>query len=84
MHACKLIDTIYIGRLGIFYGNKSTVTLQSFSTSLSMSAGLSENIVVTMKSVASTIEGGAQKQQLLDVECMNVFFEAPRIEITFQ
>lgn len=67
----------------MFYGNKST-TLQNFSTTLVMAAGLEDAVMVDLKSVPATIEGGAQIQQLVDVECKNVFFEAPKIEIKFR
>ncbi len=67
----------------MFYGNKST-TLQNFSTALIMTPGLEDKMMVDLKSVPSTIEGGAQKQQLVDVECKNIFFEAPKIEIKFK
>ena len=80
---CHKSNIFIVGRLGIFYGNKSS-TLQSFSTSLCMPPGLNENLMIDLKSIPSTIEGGAQKQQLVDVECKNIFFEAPKIEIKFR
>ena len=67
----------------MFYGNKST-TLQNFTTTVVMAPELGDKIAVNLKPVPSTIEGGAQKQQLVDVECKNIFFEAPMLEIKFK
>ena len=67
----------------MFYGNKS-ITLQNFSTTLRMSDELKDCMMVDIKPVPTVIEGGAQKQQLIDVECKNIFFDAPKLEITFK
>ena len=67
----------------MFYGNKST-TLQNFSTTLIMASDLEGAVMVDLKTVPTAIEGGAQIQQLVDVECKNVFFEAPKVEIKFR
>ena len=67
----------------MFYGNKST-TLQNFTVTLVKAPELEEKLMVDLKSVPTTIEGGAQKQQLVDVECKTVFFEAPKIDIRFK
>ena len=83
MSVCDLLCIMPQGRIGVFYGNKST-TLQSFTTTLIMAPGFDDKMMVDLKAVPSTIEGGAQKQQLIDVECKNVFFEAPKIEIKFK
>lgn len=79
----SLSNLLLLGRIGVFYGNKST-TLQDFTTTLCISPELQECMMVDINSIPSTIEGGAQKQQLVDVECKNVFFEAPKLEISFK
>ena len=68
----------------MFYGNKSSVTLQYFTTTLHMDEELKECLSVDVKSTPPTIEVGAQKQQLIDVECKTIFFEAPKLEIKFK
>ena len=73
-----------VGRIGVFYGNKSSVTLQNFSTILHVDSELEQCVSVVVKPTESTIEGGAQKQQLIDVECKNIFFEATKLEIQFR
>lgn len=77
------MDVYIIGRIGVFYGNKST-TLQNFTTTLHMPPELNDCMMVDLKPIPTTIEGGAQKQQLVDVECKNVFFDAPKVEIKFK
>ncbi len=73
------------GRLAIFYGNKSTsTTLQNFTTTLCKDPQLENRVKIDLQSTLSTIEGGAQKQQLIDIECKNVFLDAPKIAITFK
>lgn len=67
----------------MFYGNKSS-TLQNFTTSVLVPPGMENSVMVDLKPVASTIEGGAQKQQLVDVECKDIFFVAPKLEIKFR
>lgn len=49
-----------------------------------MTPELGECVMVDLKPIPTTIEGGAQKQQLVDVECKNIFFDAPKIEISFK
>ena len=38
---------------------------------------------VELKAVAETVEGGAQIQQQVSVECDNDFIEQPILDITF-
>ena len=71
------------GRVGVFYGNKST-TLQNFTTKVNLTPELEEALMIDLKSLPTTIEGGAQKQQLIDVECKSMFFDAPKLEIRFK
>lgn len=81
----KLILIIaFLGRIAVFYGNKSSVTLQNFTTTLCANPDLEDSLFVDVKPTPPTIEGGAQKQQLIDVECKNIFAEAPTLEIKFK
>jgi hypothetical protein len=74
----------YVGRIGVFYGNKLSVTLQNFTTTLRVDSELEDSVSVSAKPIPSMIEGGAQKQQLIDVECKNIFFDAPKLEVQFR
>lgn len=75
---------LYSGRIALFYGNKSSTTLQNFTSTLCQDNELEECLMVDVKPTPSTIEGGAQKQQLIDLECKKVFLEAPKLEINFR
>ena len=68
----------------MFYGNKCTASLQNFYTSLSMTEKQEGEMVISMKDVPSSIDVGEQIQQIVDVECKNIFMEAPRVEIKFK
>lgn len=68
----------------MFYGNKSSVTVQNITTTLHVNPDLEDHLFVAVKPIPATIEGGAQKQQLIDVECKDVFTEAPILEIKFK
>ena len=39
---------------------------------------------VQLKPIGSSIDGGAQVQQIINVECRTVFFDAPLLDIKFQ
>ena len=39
---------------------------------------------VQLKPIGSSIDGGAQVQQIINVECRAVFFTAPLLDIKFQ
>ena len=72
------------GRLGVFYGNKSSTSLQSFSTNIVLTQEDEAAVTVHLKPVSLVLEAGAQKQQVVDVECKSVFTQAPRISISFK
>jgi len=40
--------------------------------------------MVHLKPVPPLLEAGAQKQQVVDVECKTVFSQAPRLNISFK
>uniref|UniRef100_A0A8C9TQN4 AP-2 complex subunit alpha n=1 Tax=Scleropages formosus TaxID=113540 RepID=A0A8C9TQN4_SCLFO len=63
-----------LGRMYVFYGNKTSTQFLSFSSSLT----------VHIKPVDSTVDGGAQLQQTLNIECMSDFVEAPIFNIQFR
>ncbi|CAG0901065.1 unnamed protein product [Darwinula stevensoni] len=72
-----------LGRLGIFYGNKTTMPLQGFSTQISCSGSLALKLMVQAKPVDPVIEAGAQIQQLVNVESIDDFKEHPGLVVTF-
>uniref|UniRef100_A0A8C5DA30 AP-2 complex subunit alpha n=1 Tax=Gouania willdenowi TaxID=441366 RepID=A0A8C5DA30_GOUWI len=59
-----------LGRMYLFYGNKTSVQFASFTT--------------TTKPVEPLVEGGAQIQQVLNIECLTDFIDAPLLNIKFR
>ncbi|XP_041837746.1 AP-2 complex subunit alpha-2-like isoform X2 [Melanotaenia boesemani] len=68
-----------LGRMYVFYGNKTSTQFLSFTSSVS-----SRELNVHAKAVDSIIEGGAQVQQLLNIECVSDFSDAPVLSIAFR
>ena len=73
----------HTGRIGIYFGNKSTSNFIGFSSSISLPGDLADGLNVQSNPVSDTIESGAQVQQVLNIECKNVFFEALVFEVKF-
>ncbi|XP_064399538.1 AP-2 complex subunit alpha-2-like [Halichondria panicea] len=72
-----------LGRIGVFFGNKSTSPLKNFSSALTLPGDLASSLGVVAKPIATSIEGGAQVQQVIDATALNIYTEAPRLAITF-
>lgn len=60
-----------LGRLGLFYGNKTTTPLQTFVPTLLWSDEQAAKLSVQMKSVEPLLEAGAQIQQMINAECID-------------
>lgn len=72
-----------LGRVGIFYGNKTTFQLQSFLPNISTPGELANKLNIQVKPVETVIDVGAQVQQLLNIECIEEFIELPLLVIQF-
>ncbi|XP_054706198.1 AP-2 complex subunit alpha-2-like [Uloborus diversus] len=72
-----------LGRIGLFYGNKTPLQFHSFTSNVSCSDTLSKRINIQFKPVESTIDAGAQVQQQLNVECIDDFSEKPVLTVQF-
>ncbi|EEB11455.1 conserved hypothetical protein [Pediculus humanus corporis] len=72
-----------LGRLGLFYGNKTTIPLQYFSVTYNPSSDLSSKLNIQMKPVEPILEGGAQIQQMVNAECIEEYTDAPSIVVSF-
>uniref|UniRef100_I3J6A4 AP-2 complex subunit alpha n=1 Tax=Oreochromis niloticus TaxID=8128 RepID=I3J6A4_ORENI len=68
-----------LGRMYVFYGNKTSTQFLSFSSSVS-----SSDLNIHPKAVDPVIEGGAQMQQILNIECVSDFSDAPVLNIQFR
>uniref|UniRef100_A0A3Q2DUK4 AP-2 complex subunit alpha-2-like n=1 Tax=Cyprinodon variegatus TaxID=28743 RepID=A0A3Q2DUK4_CYPVA len=73
-----------LGRIYVFYGNKTSTQFLSFSTSVTSNDLLTPQLNVQVKPVDPLIEAGAQLQQILNIECVSDFSEAPVLNIQFR
>ncbi|CAH7456189.1 Ap2a1 [Phodopus roborovskii] len=64
-----------LGRMYLFYGNKTSVQFQSFSPTV---------LAVQTKRVAAQVDGGAQVQQVLNIECLRDFLTPPLLSVRFR
>uniref|UniRef100_A0A2K5CMG6 AP-2 complex subunit alpha n=1 Tax=Aotus nancymaae TaxID=37293 RepID=A0A2K5CMG6_AOTNA len=74
-----------LGRMFIFYGNKTSTQFLNFTPTLICSDDLQPHILGCItKPVDPTVEGGAQVQQVVNIECVSDFMEAPVLSIQFR
>ncbi|XP_063294130.1 AP-2 complex subunit alpha-2 isoform X3 [Pelobates fuscus] len=73
-----------LGRMFIFYGNKVSAQFQNFTPTLICSDDLSSNLNLQSKPVEPTVDGGAQVQQVVNIECVQEFLEVPVLNIQFR
>ncbi|XP_050932196.1 LOW QUALITY PROTEIN: AP-2 complex subunit alpha-2-like [Lates calcarifer] len=73
-----------LGRMYVFYGNKTSTQFLSFSSSVTCNDTLKNQLNVHAKSVDPIIEGGAQVQQILNIECVSDFTDAPVLNVQFR
>ncbi|XP_031425741.1 AP-2 complex subunit alpha-2 isoform X3 [Clupea harengus] len=73
-----------LGRMYLFYGNKTSVQFVSFSTAVSCPGELPTQLNLQTKTVEPLIEGGAQVQQVVNIECLTDFIDAPLLNIKFR
>ncbi|KAK7167756.1 hypothetical protein R3I94_001979 [Phoxinus phoxinus] len=93
-----------LGRMYLFYGNKTSVQFVTFTTTVTCPGELQSHILhihtckhmfispyspcdklnVQTKIVEPLIEGGAQVQQVINIECLTDFLDAPLLNIKFR
>ncbi|KAI7687091.1 AP-2 complex subunit alpha [Sarcoptes scabiei] len=69
-----------LGRISVFYGNKTNDCMKQFLTNIVCS---DLNLNIQMKPVENALEKGAQISQALNVECVDHFTEIPKIIVQF-
>jgi len=72
-----------LGRMTLFYGNKTAFPMLSFNPNVSCGGELASKVSVQVKAVDTTVEAGAQVQQMINIECIDDFQEYPSLIITF-
>lgn len=60
-----------LGRLGLFYGNKTSFPLHNFVPMLMWTDEQASKLNIQIKPVEPTLEAGAQIQQMLNAECID-------------
>ncbi|XP_028812672.1 AP-2 complex subunit alpha-2 isoform X2 [Denticeps clupeoides] len=73
-----------LGRMYVFYGNKTSTQFHNFTASVVCQDGLNSQLNVHAKPADPMVEGGAQLQQTLNIECLSDFVEAPVLNIQFR
>ncbi|XP_077419290.1 AP-2 complex subunit alpha-2-like isoform X1 [Vanacampus margaritifer] len=73
-----------LGRMYVFFGNKTSSQFVSFSSSVTSQDALKAQVNIHAKAVDPLIEGGAQVQQILNIECVSEFSDAPLLDIHFR
>ncbi|KTF80220.1 hypothetical protein cypCar_00029525 [Cyprinus carpio] len=86
-----------LGRMYLFYGNKTSVQFVTFTTTVTCPGELQSHILHIhtwnscsfmlthiAKPVEPLIEGGAQVQQVINIECLTDFSDAPLLNIKFR
>ncbi|XP_056608133.1 AP-2 complex subunit alpha-2 isoform X1 [Triplophysa dalaica] len=73
-----------LGRMYLFYGNKTSVQFVTFTTTVTCPGELQSQLNVQAKPVEPLIEGGAQVQQVINIESLTDFFDAPLLNIKFR
>ncbi|EDM07441.1 adaptor protein complex AP-2, alpha 1 subunit (predicted) [Rattus norvegicus] len=73
-----------LGRMYLFYGNKTSVQFQSFLPTVVHPGDLQTHLAVQTKRVAAQVDGGAQVQQVLNIECLRDFLTPPLLSVRFR
>lgn len=72
-----------LGRLGIFFGNKTSFQFTGFTADLVCPGNLGDQLSCQPKPAGEVIECGAQNQQVIQAECVTEFSEAPVLNISY-
>lgn len=72
-----------LGRLALFYGNKTSFPLQSFSATVQNPSEWTGKMNLQVKPVEPTLEAGAQIQQMVNAECVEDYADSPTMVVTF-
>ncbi|XP_046898051.1 AP-2 complex subunit alpha-2 [Hypomesus transpacificus] len=73
-----------LGRMYVFFGNKTSTQFLNFSASVLCQEPLHSQLNIQAKPADPTVEGGAQLQQTLNIECVSDFVDAPVLNIQFR
>merc|ERR1719192_92970 len=72
-----------LARLALFYGNKTANPFINFQPIVTCSPELQRSLSIQVKTVDSTVEAGAQFQQMVNLECVEDFTLLPDLNVSF-
>lgn len=72
-----------LARLALFFGNKTNLPFLNFQPNVFCNNELSSALLLQVKQVDSTVEAGAQFQQMVNVECITDFTTQPELNLSF-
>jgi len=72
-----------LARLALFYGNKTSYPFLNFKPNVICGPELASALVCQVRAVESTVEAGAQFQQMVNVECVSDFVGHPELSVSF-
>ena len=72
-----------LARLALFYGNKTANPFINFQPIVTCSPNLQKALTTQVKTVDSTVEAGAQFQQMVNLECVEDFTEQPDLSVRY-
>jgi len=72
-----------LARLAIFYGNKTSFPFLNFQPNVTLGPELTNCVQLQVKTVDSTVEAGAQFQQMVNIECTTDFTAQPDLNVNF-
>lgn len=70
-----------LARLALFYGNKTPNPFINFQPIVTCSPELQRSLTIQVKTVDSTVEAGAQFQQMVNLECVEDFTLQPDLNV---
>ncbi|CAG8640611.1 5178_t:CDS:2 [Funneliformis caledonium] len=70
----------HLGRLALYFKNKTQTTITSFTTALEHVKNI---VITTPQQPATLIQPSGQIQQLFHLECQNFFKDTPNVRISF-
>ncbi|CAO4383195.1 unnamed protein product [Caenorhabditis nigoni] len=80
---CKLETRNNLGRLGMFYGNKTSQPFNKFTPIITCPGALAVQLQAQAKPVEPLVAAGTQVQQLINFVCVQEFQKMPIMNIKF-
>lgn len=80
---CKCEYKKSLGRINLFYGNKSDNHLSYFTVDLNLPQSTQAGLSVEVRPIEPTVKAKTQVQQVMNVECLEYFEELPEVRVSF-